>query len=281
MAARHRRRRLCNEAGDDAVRNARQECEALEPAQPAGRRGVAAGHCIIRSAFESPCAVLRERADVIKVRYSGFDEATLGLKYGQRQVKRHLKVAEALHPDVSPDDLGLRIRAYRQMRKLTLRQVAERSEVSVSFLSQLERGTSGASIPTLRSIAEALGLSLSDLFSAEPTQAHRVLRAAERPTIQASGVDKFLLTRRPLQHLEVLEGVVQDGAMVGNRSHRHGDSQELLLVLDGSVRLILDDREHVMDRGDSIEYRSSSTHCVVNDSGTTARVLWIISPPSL
>ena len=108
-----------------------------------------------------------------------------------------------------------------------------------------------------------------------------MLRAAERPTIQASGVDKFLLTRLPLQHLEVLEGVVQSGAMVGNRSHRHGDSQELLLVLDGSVRLILDDREYVMDPGDSIEYRSSSTHCVVNDSGTTARVLWIISPPSL
>jgi predicted 2-oxoglutarate/Fe(II)-dependent dioxygenase YbiX len=36
-----------------------------------------------------------------------------------------------------------------------------------------------------------------------------------------------------------------------------------------------------MNTGDSIEYRSSSTHCVVNDSATTAKVLWIISPPSL
>jgi transcriptional regulator with XRE-family HTH domain len=183
--------------------------------------------------------------------------------------------------DGSLDDLGPRIRSYRQMRKMTLRQVAEYAEVSVSFLSQLERGASGASIPTMRLIAEALGLALADLFSAEPASAHRVLRAADRPVIHATGVDKFMLTRRPLQHLEVFEGMVWPGGTVGSRTHRHGDSQELLLVLEGSVRLILDEKEHAMNPGDSIEYRSSSTHCVVNDSEATARVLWIISPPSL
>lgn len=183
--------------------------------------------------------------------------------------------------DGSLDDLGPRIRSYRQMRKMTLRQVAEYAEVSVSFLSQLERGASGASIPTMRLIAEALGLALADLFSAEPASAHRVLRAADRPVIHATGVDKFMLTRRPLQHLEVFEGMVWPGGTVGSRTHRHGDSQELLLVLEGSVRLILDEEEHAMNPGDSIEYRSSSTHCVINDSETTARVLWIISPPSL
>jgi transcriptional regulator with XRE-family HTH domain len=190
-------------------------------------------------------------------------------------------VTDAIDTAVSVDNLGPRIRAYRQMRKITLRQVAEQAEVSVSFLSQLERGASGASIPTLRLIAEALGLTVADLFAADPAPAHRVLRAAERPVIHAAGVDKFMLTRRPLQNLEVFEGFVHDGATVGGRNYRHGDSQELLLVLEGSIRLLLDEEVHALDSGDSIEYRSSSTHCVVNDSGATARVLWIISPPSL
>jgi transcriptional regulator with XRE-family HTH domain len=167
------------------------------------------------------------------------------------------------------------------MRKITLRQVAEQAEVSVSFLSQLERGASGASITTLHLIAEALGLTLADLFTVDPAPPHRVLRAADRPVIHAPGVDKFMLTRRPLQNLEVLEGILRDGATVGSHTHRHGDSQELLLVLEGSVRLIIDDEEHALDCGDSIEYRSSSTHCVINDSGAEASVLWIISPPSL
>jgi transcriptional regulator with XRE-family HTH domain len=190
-------------------------------------------------------------------------------------------VADGLGGDISMEDLGLRIRAYRRMRKMTLRQVAEHAEVSVSFLSQVERGASGTSIPTLRLIAEALGLTLADLFSAEHGPAHRVLRAVERPAIQAPGVEKFMLTRRPLQHLEVFEGVMRDNAMIGSRTHAHGDSQELLLVLEGSVRFYLDDEEHVLGVGDSIEYRSSSTHCVVNYSGARARVLWIICPPSL
>lgn len=190
-------------------------------------------------------------------------------------------MADAMDTDVGVGNLGPRIRAYRQMRKITLRQVAEQAEVSVSFLSQLERGASGASIPTLRLIAEALGLTLADLFSAVPAPAHRVMRAADRPVIHATGVDKFMLTRRPLQHLEVFEGVLRDGARVGSNTHSHGDSQELLLVLEGSVRLLLDDEEHELDSGDSIEYRSSSNHCVVNDSGARASVLWIISPPSL
>lgn len=190
-------------------------------------------------------------------------------------------MADAVEGDVGARDLGLRIRAYRQMRKMTLRQVAGHAEVSVSFLSQVERGASGTSIPTLRLIAEALGLTLADLFSADQVPSHRVLRAAERPTIHASGVVKYMLTRRPLQHLEVFEGVMQHGAMIGSRTHAHGDSQELLLVLEGSVRLYLDEEEHVLDTGDSIEYRSSSTHCVINYSGATARVLWTICPPSL
>jgi transcriptional regulator with XRE-family HTH domain len=177
--------------------------------------------------------------------------------------------------------VGSRIRAYRLMRKMTLRQVAEHAEVSFSFLSQLERGASGVSVPTLRMIADALGLTLADLFTDEPAAPHRVLRKADRPRISTQSVDKYLLTRRPLQNLEVLEGVVHPGGTVGSRTHTHGNSQELLLVVAGSIRLILGDEEYALDAGDSIEYRSSVAHCVVNSTDEDVRVLWVISPPSL
>ena len=81
-------------------------------------------------------------------------------------------------------ELGGRIKQFRLGRKLTQRQVAEFAEVSVSFLSQLERGVCGASIPTLSMIGKALGLSVADLFSDEPASNHRVLRNDERPQHQ-------------------------------------------------------------------------------------------------
>ncbi|AQT79942.1 hypothetical protein B1R94_12660 [Mycolicibacterium litorale] len=179
-------------------------------------------------------------------------------------------------------ELGARIRQFRLGRKLTQRQVAEFAEVSVSFLSQLERGVCGASIPTLSMIGKAMGLSVADLFSDEPASSHRVLRRDERPQIKtASGATKFMLTRRPLQNLEVLEGAMAPGGTIGSDSHTHGDSQELLLVLAGTVRLMLDGVEYQLGADDSIEYRSSSTHGVTNIGDDEARVLWIISPPSL
>ena len=178
-------------------------------------------------------------------------------------------------------ELGGRIRSYRRMRKLTLRQVADHAGVTESFLSQLERGASGASVSTLRLVAEALGLRVADLFEDTGATGLSVLTADKRPVIHMSGFVKFMLTRRPLQNLEVFEGVVEPGASTTSREYQHGDSQELVYVLEGDVMLYLGDEEHRLAERDSIEYRSSLTHSLMNVGDIDARVLWIISPPSL
>lgn len=188
----------------------------------------------------------------------------------------------ALQPD-APDgaDLGSRIRAYRKMRRLTLKQVAAHAGVSESFLSQVERGASGAAIATLRLVAEALGLQLSDLFAEEPGPAHRVLRADRRPVIRAPGVVKHMLTQRPLKELEVFEGEFAPGAATGGAEYTHGDSQELVYVIEGTVRITVGPDTHLLSSGDCVEYRSSTPHGLANAGDGTARVLWIISPPSM
>jgi DNA-binding NtrC family response regulator len=60
--------------------------------------------------------------------------------------------------------IGSRLRAVRQQRKLTLRQVAQSTGLSVSLLSQVERAESAASVISLRKIATALNTSLHTLF---------------------------------------------------------------------------------------------------------------------
>jgi DNA-binding NtrC family response regulator len=60
--------------------------------------------------------------------------------------------------------LGTRIRALRKSRALTLRQLANKTALSVSLISQIELGKSAASVATLRKLASALGVSLSVLF---------------------------------------------------------------------------------------------------------------------
>src|SRR5213596_4329429 len=113
-------------------------------------------------------------------------------------------------------DVGERLREIRSRRRLTLREVAERAGLSESFLSQVERGRSSASIASLRRIADALGVSIADLFEPEGLPGPRVLRRDERPALSFGILGrKLLLTPRPLRHLEVFAGELEVGGSTG------------------------------------------------------------------
>jgi transcriptional regulator with XRE-family HTH domain len=185
-------------------------------------------------------------------------------------------------PDVTAEvDVGERLRELRRFRRCTLRTVAERSGLSESFLSQVERGRSSASIASLRRIADALGVSIADLFEPERPPRPRVLRRDERPALSFGILGrKLLLTPRPLQHLEVFAGELEVGGSTGGQPYAHGDSEELFVVLSGAVHLELGGELFDLESGDSIDYRSSTPHRITNVGEELAEVMWIISPPS-
>ena len=185
-------------------------------------------------------------------------------------------------PDVAAEvDVGERLRALRRFRRCTLRTIAERSGLSESFLSQVERGRSSASIASLRRIADALGVSIADLFEPEGLPGPRVLRRDERPALSFGILGrKLLLTPRPLHHLEVFMGELEVGGSTGAQPYAHGDSEELFVVLSGTVQLELGGELFELESGDSIDYRSSTPHRVSNLGDELAEVMWIISPPS-
>ena len=182
---------------------------------------------------------------------------------------------------VSEVDVGERLRAIRGLRRATLKTIADRAGVSESFLSQVERGKASASIASLRRIAGALGVSVADLFEPGGPPRPRVLRREERPSLAFGTLGrKLLLTPRPLQQLEVFVGELDPGGSTGAEPYAHGDSEELFVVLTGSVQLELGGDRHELGTGDSIDYRSSTPHRVTNVGEERAEVMWIISPPS-
>jgi transcriptional regulator with XRE-family HTH domain len=185
-------------------------------------------------------------------------------------------------PEVAAEfDVGERLRTLRRFRRCTLQTVAERSGLSESFLSQVERGRSNASIASLRRIADALGVTMADLFEPEEMPRPQVLRRDDRPALQFGILGrKLLLTPRPLHHLEVFQGELEVGGSTGEEPYAHGDSEELFLVLSGSVQLELGGEVFDLEQGDSVDYRSSTPHRAVNTGEERAEVLWIISPPS-
>ena len=139
-----------------------------------------------------------------------------------------------------------------------------------------------ASIASLKRIAAALGVNVADLFEPNGSTARpRVLRRDVRPNLAFGTLGrKFMLTPRPLEHLQVIVGELDAGGSTGDEPYTHGDSEELLVVLEGVVSLQLGAEVFELETGDSIDYRSSMPHRLVNVGPDAAEVMWIISPPS-
>lgn len=175
---------------------------------------------------------------------------------------------------------GGRLRSVRKRKNLTLSTVAENADMTAGALSQIERGLSGVTVETVVRIAGALGVSTGSLFS-EEAWSPQVLPRAERGQIQGSqGYVEDILSRRPDTSFEVFEVRYEPGAADAEAPYKHGDSEEFLLVLRGTMTLRLDGDEHVLNEGDSIEFQTSQEHMVVNRSDDDAAILWVISPPT-
>ncbi len=63
--------------------------------------------------------------------------------------------------------IGRRIKSLRQGRRLTQEQVAERTRLSVNYLSRIERGLENPTLDTFLALAGALKVEPLDLFIIE------------------------------------------------------------------------------------------------------------------
>lgn len=177
--------------------------------------------------------------------------------------------------------VGERLRAARESRGVSMRRLAELSGRSASSISQIERGLVEPRMSTLVSLTVPLGITVAQLMSDEDA-IHRPLRRADRIELRfGSKRREYPLTRRPFSNLEVYLVVLEPGGTSDNAPVTHGNSDEFCLVLTGSDLWFESGEErHTLHTGDSVEFRSSTPHWVVNKGSEVAELVWAISPPT-
>lgn len=84
--------------------------------------------------------------------------------------------------------VGRRIRDLRRVRQFSLETVAARTDLSIGFLSQIERGLSSPSLRVLATLADVLGVGIAALFGASPSadgaSDQVVTRGLQRPELK-------------------------------------------------------------------------------------------------
>ena len=177
--------------------------------------------------------------------------------------------------------LGTRIRALRQARHFTLRDVAERSGVTESFLSQVERDVTSPSIATVQRIARALDLSIAQLFT-EEGDTGRVVRREARRRVAYPGlksVDEFL-TSNMAGRLQVILSTIEPGGGTGSEPYTHDSDEEVVVILAGVLDLWVGDEHYVLREGDTITFPSRLPHWNANHGDRPVTVLFCLTPPS-
>ncbi len=176
--------------------------------------------------------------------------------------------------------LGARLRRLRKERGLTLDQVAALSGLSTSFISALERGSSGATIATLHRLLSAYGSTLDVLMRSGRPRVGRVTHAGKRQRIteRFSGVIIEHLTNSPAEMEAQLFVVEPGGGSQGAYAH---EGEEFIYVLEGRLELRLGTNElHRLKAGDCAYYPSTLEHEWWNAGTAASRLLWVNTPPT-
>jgi transcriptional regulator with XRE-family HTH domain len=185
-----------------------------------------------------------------------------------RAVAEAARREEAGHPRV-----GALIRARRRQQQLTLMQLGEAAQVSVGYLSQVERDHATPSLATLAQIARALGVSI-DYFVAAPVAQNALSRASARNRFSIDGssiVYERLGADFPGNQLSSFLMTVPPGYRSETVAH---EGEELLYVIEGAITQRLDGEEMVMEAGDSLHFRGNRPHSWSNHTDQPARLLW-------
>jgi transcriptional regulator with XRE-family HTH domain len=163
---------------------------------------------------------------------------------------------------------------------MSLGDVAERSGVTKSFLSRVERDETSPSVASLVGICEAVGLSMADLFRTPQTT---LIRRADRPTFadlpKAADVVDTLITPAGERHVTVLESMVAPGGSGGNALYTLPSECEVCFVLQGTVEIQVEDELFTLEEGDALTFGAAVPHTWrAADTSRGARILWVLAP---
>lgn len=180
--------------------------------------------------------------------------------------------------------IGKKIKQLRVFHGLTQEELADRTELSKGFISQLERDLTSPSIATLVDILEALGSNLRDFFneSAEEkmvfTPEDMFVKTIEDEDGQERYELRWLIPNAQKNSLEPIMLTLQPGARF--EEHDPHEGEEFGYVLSGQVSLVLGKQVVKAKKGDAFYFHPRANHYVENRGKLVAKLLWVATPPT-
>ena len=177
--------------------------------------------------------------------------------------------------------IGQKIKYYRTIKKMTIKELAANAQITTSMLSQIERGQANPSLNTIRLLSVALDEPIFRFFVDEQDMSVRdeIVRADRRRQIIEESVQYELLTPDTNGALEMRQVKVVPGRYSNELLMAH-IGEEVAFVTSGPIQLLLENETSTLNTGDSVRIKNSIKHRWYNPGDKDALVVFAITPPS-
>ncbi|MFT5193417.1 MAG: transcriptional regulator with XRE-family HTH domain [Cellvibrionaceae bacterium] len=165
--------------------------------------------------------------------------------------------------------LGKHLQQIRKEKKLTLEQLAQKSGVSRSMLSQIERGQANPTFGTLWNLSRALGLDMSELveeFEANGTGQSKIEHVTADNTPRITNIQNgctlaILGPPEQVGKYEWYEITIQPNGVLDSQPHTQG-CREHLTILNGRAQVKSGDQLLTITAGDTARYQGDIPHSI-------------------
>ncbi len=183
--------------------------------------------------------------------------------------------------------IGDRLRTQRHKLKMSLDVLASRTNLSKSFLSQVERGLASPSIESLNQIAEAIGVPMF-LFFVEENDRQVIHHRNERRmlTVPDSRFQYESIWFGANRKMEILLGHLRPGSSSSDRPRSHSSDElstvdESFFVLQGQLVFELGEERYPLEEGDSAYFNGNVPHRYCARGDKEVLLLFSIAPPAV
>ena len=170
------------------------------------------------------------------------------------------------------DNIGGRIKQMRTDQHLSLKELANKTGTTPSFLSQVENNKCSPSLAALKSITDALNTTISNILGEQTApkknDEYQLIKKEERKILKNIGVGLELQFLSNFDKNNVLEPsihVIQPRIVSGIPPYQH-DGQEFILLLKGKMELTINKEKVLLHEGDSCYFDSGYEHTFTNIS---------------
>jgi len=176
------------------------------------------------------------------------------------------------------DDISKNIRILRKSKNITLKELSKKTSLSVSFISQVERGVSSITITSLKKIADALEIPMRELFDVEEDYSF-VRRKDNKALVHLeNSYTNHVIISGKFDNRKLEAIIVKHAPKSVDISPFSHDGEEFYYILKGTGVFVIDGVEYIVKKDESIHFPSHIKHTVQNPYDEEFQALCILTP---